>query len=47
MRLKRPRPASLDEVRITREGKPAVIKYADPSVRVVLTSPRCNWLRPV
>ena len=35
MRLKRPHPASLDQVRITREGETAVIECADPSVRVV------------
>ena len=35
MRKKRPRPASRDQVRITREGETAVIEYADPSVRVV------------
>ena len=35
MRLKRPRPASPDQVRITREGESAVIEYADPSIRVV------------
>ena len=35
MRLKRPRPASPDQVRITREGETAVIENADPSVRVV------------
>ena len=35
MRKKRPRPGSLDQVRITREGETAVIEYADPSVRVV------------
>ena len=35
MRLKRPRPASTDQVRITREGETAVIEYADPSIRVV------------
>ena len=35
MRLRRPRPASPDEVRITREGGTAVIEYADPSVRTV------------
>ncbi len=35
MRLTRPRPASPDQVRITREGEIAVIEYADPSVRVV------------
>ena len=35
MRPKRPRPASPDQVRITREGETAVIEYADPSVRVV------------
>ena len=32
MRLKKPRPASLDEVRITREGDTAVIDYVDPSI---------------
>lgn len=35
MRLKRPRLASPDQVRITREGETAVIEYADPSVQVV------------
>ena len=35
MRLKRPRPASPDQVRITREGETAVIEYADSSVGVV------------
>ena len=35
MRLRRPRPASPDQVRITREGEAAVIEYADPSIRVV------------
>ena len=35
MRLRRPRPASPDEVRITREGDTAVIEYADPSIRGV------------
>ena len=35
MRTRRPRPASPDEVRITREGGTAVIEHADPSVRVV------------
>ena len=35
MRLRRPRPASPDEIRITREGDTAVIEYADPSVRGV------------
>ena len=35
MRLKKPRPASPDQVRITREGETAVIEYADPSIRVV------------
>ena len=35
MRLKRPRPTSLDEVRITREGDIAVIEYADPGIRGV------------
>ena len=35
MRLKKPRPASPEEVRITREGGTAVIEYADPSIRGV------------
>ena len=35
MRLKRPRPASPDQVRITREGETAVIEHGDPSVRIV------------
>ena len=35
MRIKKPRQASLDEVRITREGDTAVIENADPSVSVV------------
>ena len=35
MRLKRPRPASPDQIRITREGETAVIEYADPTIRVV------------
>ena len=35
MRRRRPRPASPDEVRITREGDTAVIEYADPSIRAV------------
>ena len=35
MRLRRPRPASPDEVRITREGDTAVIEYVDPAVRGV------------
>lgn len=35
MRLKRPRPASPDQVRIAREGDTAVIEDADPSVGVV------------
>ena len=35
MRLRRPRPASPDEVRITREGGAAVIEYADPNIRGV------------
>ncbi len=35
MRKKRPRPASPDQVRISREGETAVIEYADPSVSVV------------
>ena len=33
MRLKRPRPTSLDEVRITRKGDIAVIEYADSGIR--------------
>ena len=33
MRLKRPRPASPDQVRITREGETAAIENSDPSVR--------------
>ena len=35
MRVKRPRPASPDQVRITREGETATIEYADASVSVV------------
>ena len=35
MRMRRPRPASPDEVRITREGDTAVIEYADDSIRGV------------
>ena len=35
MRLKRPRPASPQQVRITREGETAVIEYADPCIQVV------------
>ena len=35
MRRKKPRPASPDEVRITREGDTAVIEYAEPSIRTV------------
>ena len=35
MRKRRPRPASPDQVRITREGETAVIECADPSIRVV------------
>ena len=35
MRLRRPRPASPDEVRITLEGDTAVVEYADPSIRGV------------
>ncbi|MCY4283976.1 MAG: hypothetical protein OXC65_01395 [Thiotrichales bacterium] len=35
MRPRRPRPASPDEVRITREGDTAVIEYADASIRGV------------
>ena len=34
MRKKAPRQASLDEVRITREGGIAVIEHADPNVSV-------------
>lgn len=35
MRLRRPRPASPEQVRIAREGGTAVIEYADPSIRRV------------
>lgn len=35
MRPKKPRPASADQVRITREGETAIIEYADPTVRGV------------
>ncbi len=35
MRLRRPRPASPDQVRISREDETAVIEYADPSIRGV------------
>ena len=35
MRLKRPRPASPDQIRISREDDTAVIEYADPSIRGV------------
>ena len=35
MRLKWPRPTSLDEVRITRKGDIAVIEYADSGIRGV------------
>ena len=35
MRLMRPRPASPEQARITREGETAVIEYADPSIQVV------------
>ena len=35
MRTKKPRPASPDEVRITREGDTAIIEYADSSIAVV------------
>ena len=35
MRLKAPRPTSLDEVRITRKGDIAVIEYADSGIRGV------------
>ena len=35
MRLRKPRPASPEKIRITREGKTAVIAYADPSIRGV------------
>ena len=34
MRKKPPRPASLDEVKITREGDIAVVEHADPNVSV-------------
>ena len=34
MRKKAPRRASLDEVKITREGEMAVIEHADPNVSV-------------
>ena len=34
MRKKPPRRASLDEVKITREGEMAVIEHADPNVSV-------------
>lgn len=34
MRKKRPRRASLDEVRITRDGDTAIIDHADPTVSV-------------
>ena len=33
MRLKKPRPASSEEVRTTRERGTARIEYADPSIR--------------
>ena len=33
--MRKPRPASPDEVRITRAGDTAVIEYADPSIRDV------------
>ena len=35
MRIKKPRKASIDEVRITREGEIAIIENADPSISVV------------
>jgi hypothetical protein len=35
MRIKKPRQASLDEVRITRDGDTATIENADPSISVV------------
>ena len=35
MRLRRPRPALPDEVRIAREDDTAVIEYADPSIQGV------------
>jgi hypothetical protein len=38
MRIKKPRQASLDEVRITRAGDTAVIENTDPSVSVVRLS---------
>ena len=38
MRIKKPRKASLEEVKITREGNTAAIENADPSVSVVRLS---------
>ena len=35
MRIKKPRKASIDEIRITREGEIAIIENADPSISVV------------
>ena len=35
MRPRRPRPASPDEVRISRDGDSAIIEYADPRIRGV------------
>ena len=35
MRLKRPRHASPEEVRISREGEWAIIEYADPAISSV------------
>ena len=35
MRMKKPRRASMDEVRITREGEFAIIENADPTVSVM------------
>lgn len=35
IRLRRPRPASPDEIRITREGDTAVVEYADPAIRTI------------
>ena len=35
MRIKKPRKASIDEVRITRAGEIAIIENADPSISVV------------
>lgn len=32
MRLKKPVPALIDQVRITRDGNDAIIEYADPEI---------------